>query len=191
MELKEAISTLRRGIDTILNCDVPSEQMYAALKIVEEKSAPTEERNDSEGLATALKNIKQILGYGMFGSPTDGKYHKTSYQQAYEIATAALIKVNSLPSGETNNQTEPYKSELCKENELLAEMTIQGDNSPTEERTDSKLSGESNNESSAIALLKEIYYKTDCVNADACKYQSTFYMTTYDWLEKIVQQENK
>lgn len=35
MRLQEAISTLRQGIDTILNCDVPYEQLDNALKLVE------------------------------------------------------------------------------------------------------------------------------------------------------------
>lgn len=40
MQLQDAISTLRDGIDTILNCNVPYEQMDAALKLVEEKLTP-------------------------------------------------------------------------------------------------------------------------------------------------------
>lgn len=41
MQIQEAINTLRDGIQTILNCDVPYEQMDAALKLVEEKLTTT------------------------------------------------------------------------------------------------------------------------------------------------------
>ena len=45
-----------------------------------------------------------------------------------------------------------------------------------------------NKQMDAIALLKEIYHKTECENADSCRYKATFYMKTYDKLEKIAQQ---
>jgi len=45
VRLQEAISTLRQGIDTILNCDVPYEQMDAALKLVEEKFTSTNKQS--------------------------------------------------------------------------------------------------------------------------------------------------
>ena len=37
----------------------------------------------------ALWYIKTLLGYGIYGSPTDGEYHRTSYSEAYEIAKKA------------------------------------------------------------------------------------------------------
>jgi len=45
VRLQDAISTLRYGINTILNCDVPYDQMDAALKLVEEKFTSTNSKS--------------------------------------------------------------------------------------------------------------------------------------------------
>ena len=45
---------------------------------------------DREIAIKALLTIRGILGYGIKGCPTNGKYHAKSYSQAYDIAKTAL-----------------------------------------------------------------------------------------------------
>ena len=80
MQLQEAISTLRQGIDTILNCDVPYEQMDTALKLVEENAQLTQlaiSQNfknwvqQSASLSIQIEAVKDFVKYVEIQQPTE------------------------------------------------------------------------------------------------------------------------
>ncbi|MFC1476756.1 hypothetical protein ACFL5S_02210 [Fibrobacterota bacterium] len=66
MQLKDAIQTLRHGIDTILNCDVSYEDMDAALIFIESKfSSPNKSSfqfpTASETVGAVQKSVPENL----------------------------------------------------------------------------------------------------------------------------------